>query len=60
MSYLQKKIILAKDFGVIKSHRAMQTLITNKVEDDGVINKEGCGARDKNIFAMALQMEQKI
>lgn len=54
MSYLQKKIILTKDFGVIKSHRAMQTLITNKVEDDGVINKDGCGVRDKSIFAMAL------
>jgi hypothetical protein len=60
MSYLEKKILLVKDFGVIKAQRATTSLITNKVEDKDVINKDGRGARDKNIMAMAEQLEKEI
>jgi hypothetical protein len=49
-----------KDFGVIKAQRATTSLITNKVEDKDVINKDGRGARDKNIMAMAEQLEKVI
>ena len=35
---MQKKMQLASDFGVAKAQRSVASLITNKVDDDGVTN----------------------
>ena len=50
---MQKKQLLAKDFGVAKAQRATISLMNNKVDDDGVVNKEGRGARAHDILENA-------
>lgn len=57
MTYMQKKQILVDNFGVEKAKRHTKSLITNRVEDDGVINKEGYGTRDAEILAKAEKIE---
>lgn len=37
---------LAEDFGVLKAQRNVASLITNKVDDDGVTNRAGKGVQD--------------
>jgi hypothetical protein len=58
MSYMEKKALLVQNFGVLKAKRATASLISNKVTDDGVLDKEGRGARDQSILDKALVMEQ--
>uniref|UniRef100_A0A7S3FTU5 Uncharacterized protein n=1 Tax=Strombidium rassoulzadegani TaxID=1082188 RepID=A0A7S3FTU5_9SPIT len=60
MTYMQKKALLVQNFGVLKAQRATASLITNKVEDEGVTNREGRGARDENIHSKALEMEKYL
>jgi len=49
---------LAKDFGVLKAVRATQSLIANKVDDEGVTNREGKGTRNLDILAQAENMQK--
>ena len=58
MSYMQKKMLVAGDFGVLKAQRNVASLITNKVDDDGVTNRAGKGAQDEQILAKAIQLEK--
>jgi len=53
MTYMEKKALLVQNFGVLKAKRQTASLITNKVDDDGVINREGRGVRDNNLLAIA-------
>ena len=59
MNYPQKKAQLAQDFGVLKSQNAARSAATNKVDDDGVTNAAGRGARDEGIRAKAELMEKE-
>lgn len=60
MSHMARKALLVNDFGVDKAKRATASLITNKIEDDGLINKDGRGARDQSILATAQKLDQDI
>lgn len=53
MTYMQKKALIVQNFGVAKAKRATASLITNKVNDDGVTNKDGRGARDEALLSKA-------
>ncbi len=55
---MEKKMLLVQNFGVLKAKRATASLISNKVTDDGVVNKDGKGARDHDIFSRALEMQK--
>lgn len=57
MTYIQKKVDLVKNFGVLKAVRQTEQMISNNVKDDGVTDREGKGTRDANILAAAKQME---
>ena len=50
---MQRKVLLAQNFGPAKAQRATASLITNKVDDDGVTNRAGKGAQDEAILARA-------
>ena len=50
---MERKRLLANDFGVAKAQRATQSLFNNKVDDNGVINREGYGARAEEIAERA-------
>lgn len=56
---MEKKRLLATDFGVLKAQRATMSLLNNQVDDDGVINKQGRGARAGAILERAKEMEAK-
>lgn len=58
MTYMEKKALLVQNFGVAKAKRATASLITNKVQDDGVTNKEGKGVRDDHILNRAVEQEK--
>ena len=58
MTYMEKKALLVQNFGVAKAKRATASLITNKVQDDGVTNKEGKGTRNEEIMRTALEQEK--
>jgi hypothetical protein len=60
MSYIERKALLVGDFGVLKAKRATASLITNKVNDDGVTNIEGKGTRDEGLLKAAEKMEKSI
>ena len=53
MTYMQKKALIAQNFGVAKAKRATASLITNKVNDEGVTNRQGKGARDSALLTKA-------
>ena len=53
MTYMQKKALLVQNFGVKKAQNQTASLISNKVDDDGVTNKEGKGTRDTSILNKA-------
>jgi hypothetical protein len=55
MTYMEKKALLVQNFGVAKAKRATASLITNKVTDDGVTNKEGKGVRDNRLHDRAME-----
>jgi hypothetical protein len=57
---MQQKVLLVNDFGVDKAKRATASLLTNKIDDGGLINKEGRGARDQKILAAAQKLDQDI
>lgn len=59
MTYMEKKALLVQNFGVLKAKRQTASLITNKVNDDGVTNKEGKGTRDSRILLKAQEMEKR-
>jgi len=59
MTYMEKKALLVQNFGVLKAKRATASLISNKVNDDGVTNLEGRGARDQGILNKAQEMEKE-
>ena len=46
MTYMEKKALLVQNFGVAKAKRQTASLISNKVNDDGVTNRDGKGVRD--------------
>lgn len=50
---MEKKALLVQNFGVQKAKRATASLIANKVDDDGVVNKEGKGTRNPQILENA-------
>lgn len=58
MTYMQKKALLVQNFGVAKAKRATASLITNKVEDDGVTNQEGRGVRDEHLMDTAREQDK--
>ena len=58
MTYMEKKALLVQNFGVAKAKRATASLITNKVNDDGVTNREGKGTRDSTIMNKAKELEK--
>ena len=47
---MEKKALLVKTFGVAKAERATASLIANKVDDEGVTNKEGKGTSDSTLL----------
>lgn len=59
MTYMQKKALIVQNFGVAKAKRATASLITNKVNDDGVTNKDGKGARDESLLSKAKQQHSE-
>lgn len=58
MTYMEKKALLVQNFGVLKAKRATASLITNKVQDDGVVNKDGKGTRDQALQQRAAEMQK--
>lgn len=60
MSYIEKKALLVKNFGVLKAQRQTEQMITNNVKDEGVTNREGKGTRDDALLANAKKMDQEI
>lgn len=60
MTYIEKKALLVKNFGVLKAQRQTEQMISNNVKDDGVTNREGKGTRDDSLFANAKKMDQEI
>ena len=59
MSYMEKKALIVQNFGVAKAKRATASLITNKVNDEGVTNKEGRGTRSGTLLDKANQQNQE-
>ena len=59
MTYMEKKALLVQNFGVYKARRQTASLIANKVDDDGVTNKEGKGARDPSLIQNAQAKEEQ-
>lgn len=57
---MQKKALLVQNFGVLKAQRATASLITNKVDDDGVTDKQGKGTRDQSILQRAQDMDKQL
>ena len=56
---MEKKALLVQNFGVLKAKRATASLISNKVNDEGVVDKEGRGTRDEGIMSKALEMNNE-
>ena len=50
---MDKKRLIANDVGVAKAQRATQSLFNNKVDDDGVVNRAGYGARANELVDTA-------
>ena len=44
---MQRKVLIAQNFGGAKAQRSTASLITNKVDDDGVTNRAGRGVQDE-------------
>ena len=53
MSYIEKKQLLVKNFGVLKAQRQTEQMISNNVKDEGVTNREGKGTRDTSLLTNA-------
>jgi len=60
MTYMEKKQLLVQNFGVAKAKRHTASLVTNRVNDDGVTNKEGRGVRDENLLDRAKEMDKAL
>lgn len=58
MTYNEKKALLVQNFGALKAKRATASLMTNKVNDDGVTNAEGRGVRDASILQKAEEQQK--
>lgn len=52
--------MLVQNFGVAKAKRATASLITNKVQDDGVVNKDGKGTRDGSMLTKAIELDKSL
>jgi len=50
MTYMERKALIANNFQTLKAKRQTASLITNKVNDEGVTNQEGKGTRDASIL----------
>lgn len=60
MTHMGKKVQVVRDFGVEKAKRATNSLLTNKIADDGIINREGKGVRDKSILERVEKMDKEL
>jgi hypothetical protein len=47
---MERKALIANDVQTLKAKRQTASLITNKVNDEGVTNQEGKGTRDPSIL----------
>lgn len=57
MPYMERKRLLATTFGPAKAVRQTASVMNNKVDDDGMINRANYGARDDEIAARAKELE---
>lgn len=60
MSYIEKKQLLVKNFGVLKAQRQTEQMISNNVKDEGVTNREGKGTRDTSLLTNAQAMDSQL
>ena len=60
MTYIEKKQLLVKNFGVLKAQRQTEQMISNNVKDEGVTNREGKGTRDTALLANAQSMDTQL
>jgi len=65
MTYYDQKQLLAQSFGTAKAQRKLASVLTNRVEDEPVLDKDGVatkkkkGSRDTRLQPMAEEIKQK-
>ena len=60
MTHMGQKVQLVKDFGVERVKRNISSLITNKIDDEGIVNRKGRGVRDQKIMDQVDKMDREI